>query len=139
MSDPQGDCEKLLGLAITFAEQMLTENGEFYPFGAAMAPDGELSAVSAYDGQEHPRAEEVIEFLKEALQDGARGGRYIATALAYDARISLPSGGASDAVTVLLDHRDDLSLIVQFPYRREDGAVSFDPPISQNGGSDIFL
>jgi len=139
MADPQADCEALLGLVIPFAEQLLVKHGTFCPIGGAMAPDGEVIPVAAYDGREDASPDDIIAHLKEALLDGAESGRYIATALAYDSTIDLPAGGESNAVTVLLDHRDDFSVIVYFPYRMAGGVVSFDPSFHQDGTRDVFL
>jgi hypothetical protein len=125
-------------MVIPFAEQLLAKHGTFHPIGGAIAPDGELIPVAVYDGREDAPAEDVIAHLKEALLKGADDGRYIATALAYDSTINLPTGGESNAVTVLLDHRDNFSVIVYFPYQMADRAVSFDPSFHQDGESEIF-
>ena len=138
MADAQADCEALLGLVMPFAEQLLAKHETFHPIGGAIASDGELIPVAVYDGREDAPAEDIIAHLKEALLEGAGGGRYIATALAYDSTINLPAGGESNAVTVLLDHRDDFSVVVYFPYRVADGTVSFDPSFHQDGESEIF-
>jgi hypothetical protein len=38
----KADAETLLNAVMPFAERMLAEHGEFYPYGAAMKPDGEI-------------------------------------------------------------------------------------------------
>jgi threonine synthase len=77
--------------------------------------------------------------LKQALIAGAVEGRYKATALVYDVRVTLPSSGEkSDAVAVALDHRDDYSVVVLIPYKIRNGKAVFGGAFSQRGESDIF-
>ena len=47
ISDAKVDAETLLNSALPFAEKMLSEHGEFYPFGEAMKPDGQIVSVGA--------------------------------------------------------------------------------------------
>lgn len=138
MSDPQADCNTLLGIVMPFAEQLLAQHGMFHPFGAALAPDGEAVPVTGYDGRDTAPAEDIIALLTEAFVEGAETGRYVATALAFDATIEMPEGGETSAVAIQLDHRDGLSVVVYFPYRLEDGRVAFDPSLQQDGASEIF-
>jgi len=39
MKTPKEECEELMGSVVPFAEQMLSQHREFYPFGRALAPD----------------------------------------------------------------------------------------------------
>src|SRR5215470_8582788 len=126
--DPKADCESLLNAVLPFAQQMLDRHGEFYPYGGAMTTDGQITAVAAYDGQEHPASADVIKFLKSAFVTGAREGSYRATALVYDVRVTLPSDGKkSDAIAVSLNHRSDYSVIVLFPYTIENAKAVIGP------------
>jgi hypothetical protein len=45
------DLNQLLNSLLPFAERTLAEHGEFFPFGTAMKPDGEIVAVSAYESR----------------------------------------------------------------------------------------
>src|SRR5262249_44675146 len=122
MSSPKEDCEVLMNSVLPFAEQMLTTYGEFIPFGGAMRPDGELISVGGDDGNEHPKSVDIIALMKEAYVAAARSGEYKATAIVYDVRITLPAtGDKSDAIAVSLDHRDNYSIVVFFPYRLDNG------------------
>jgi hypothetical protein len=115
-NDPKADCEALMNSVIPFAQQMLTNHGEFLPFGGAMRSSGELVSVAGYDGDEHPQSSDVIHLIKEGFIGAARQGEYRATALVYDVRVKLPStGDKSDAIAVSLNHRDNYSIVVVFP------------------------
>ena len=139
MNNPKADCEALMSAVLPFAEQMLSSYGEFFPFGGAMRSNGELVSVAAYDGNDHPPSEDVIRLMKEGFIEAARQGQYKATALVYDVRVKLPStGDKSDAIAVSLNHRDDYSIIVIFPYRIENGKLIMEAAYAQKGEADIF-
>jgi hypothetical protein len=42
MATPKDDVEKLMNALLPFAEKMLREHGEFYPYGGAMSADGKI-------------------------------------------------------------------------------------------------
>jgi hypothetical protein len=118
------DCNKLLNATLPFAEQMLRKHGEFFPFGARMLPDGEIVSVAAYDG-EHPPSQNLIDILQATFKADAAEGYMVATALVYDVRIVPPRESEKcDAIALDLDHRDNYSVIVFFPYiLADDGPV----------------
>ena len=123
MNTAKAESESLMNAALPFAEEMLQKHGEFFPYGQALDRKGKVVSVAATNGQEHPPSAEIISLLKKAFVQGANSGKYKATALVYDVRVQLPSTGAkSDAIAVSLNHRDDYSVVVFFPYRREAGS-----------------
>jgi hypothetical protein len=139
VSNAKQDAEKLMNSALPFAEKMLNEHGEFFPYGEAMRPSGEIVSVGADSGEEHPPSQELIDILKSAFKSAAAEGEYIATAIVYDS-LTIPPGSEAktDAVAVALDHRDDYSVVVFFPYALVDGSVEFQPPFAVKGAGDIF-
>jgi hypothetical protein len=139
MSGPKVDCETLMNWLLPFAQQMLERHGEFFPFGSAMRPNGEVVPVASYDSSDHPPSSELILLIKEGFVEGARKKQYKATALAYDVKVKHPSSGQiSDAIAISLNHRDNYSVIVLFPYRLERGKLSVDTAFAQAGEADIF-
>ena len=138
-NDPKTDCETLMGAVLPFAEQMLSNHGEFLPFGGAMRPDGELVSVAGYDGDEHPPSSDVIRLIKDGFVEAARQGQFKATALVYDVRTTVPStGDKSDAIAVSLNHRDSYSVVVLFPYKIEGGKLTVGDAFAHMGEADIF-
>ena len=127
MADPKSDAEELVDAKLFFGREMLETYGEFYPYGAAMTPDGEVVSVTAYDGDEHPRAQDVIAPFKGRFFDSqAKDGKYKATALFFDVLVTPPGASdKSDAIAVALDHRDNYSVIVFYPYELEGGEIRF--------------
>lgn len=139
MNSAKDDVEALMAALMPFAERMLTERGEFYPFAGGMKPNGEIVNVAGYDGREKPPSQDIINILKANLRADASVGTYKATAILYDVRITLPeSQQVSDAIAVALDHRNDYSKTVLFPYTLERGKVNLAAPFSERGAYSIF-
>ena len=139
MQTAKQDVEALMNDGVSFAEQMLRDHGEFLPFGRAMKTDGEIVHLAGYNGVEHPPSQEIIELLNDDFRSAARQGKYKATALFYDVRLGQGDGGdKSDAVAVALDHRDEYSVVVYFPYALQDGALSFGDLLAEKGTGRIF-
>lgn len=137
--EAKADCESLLSAVLPFAQQMLDRHSTFYPYGAAMTADGQITSVAAHDGQEHPASRDALALLKAAFVAGAKEGKFRATALVYDVRVTLPSDGKkSDAIAVSLNHRGDYSVIVLFPYAIENSKAVISPAFAQKGEADVF-
>ncbi len=139
MQGTKADCESLMNAVLPFAESTLLKHGEFFPFGGALTANGQIARVGVYDGREQPPSNDVILLLKQAFLQGAKCGEYKATALVYDVRVTLPSSDKkSDAIAVSLNHRDDYSVIIFFPYEIKEGRLQFGEVFAQKGEADIF-
>lgn len=135
----KNDCNQLLNATLPFAEKMLREHGEFLPFGAQMLPDGEIVSVGVDDGEDQPRSQNLIDLLKAAFKAGANGGDLIATALVYDVRVAPPGQDRKcDCIALDLDHRDNYSVTVFFPYSIADGAAALGDAFAMDGNYSIF-
>lgn len=112
------DLERVLSAAVPFARQMLTKEGEFFPYGSSMNADGKIAAVGAQVGNEHPKSAELIGLLRGAFQREAESGKIRACAVVYDTRV-VPPGKTEkiDAIAVELDHSGGMSIAVIYPYR----------------------
>lgn len=138
-SDAKADCAALAGSVLPLAEQMLTAHGAFIPFGGAMRADGQIVSIAGYDENEHSQSSEVIALLKGGFVDGARRGEYKATALVYDVKVKLTSTEEkSDAIAVSLNHRDNYSAVVLFPYDIDGGKLILGSILVQEGEADVF-
>ncbi|TPQ50498.1 hypothetical protein C2U72_13045 [Prosthecomicrobium hirschii] len=129
----------LLGSFIGFAEQMLEQHGEFYPYAGAMKPSGEVVSIGHHDGDEKPPRIEALESLRGFLAAEAGAGRIDATALFYDCRVSVPDSDAiTDAIAVELDHRSGSSLVCYLPYRLADGTLETGDIFANEGANAVF-
>jgi len=139
MTSAKSDAETLMNTVLPFAEKMLSEHSEFFPYGAAMKPDGEIVSVAGYDGHEQPPSQEIIDLLNTELRKDAALGLYKATAVVYDVRVVPPGSKAkSDAIAVALEHRDDYSVVVLFPYSISNGTLDIGAPFAEKGTRKIF-
>jgi hypothetical protein len=108
----QGDLVSLLNMTLPFAQQMLGKLGEFYPFGATVATDGEARLIAGELGQEHPASADVLSLIVERLRQDRSGLRAVAFCSAVRLR-------DSDAVRVELEHQDGQAMAVLMPYKRK--------------------
>ncbi|WDZ72002.1 hypothetical protein PWW31_13300 [Vibrio harveyi] len=118
MGKGKEDAQHLFDSVLPFAEKMLAEYGEFYPYGAAMTLTGDVVDVSVFEGNEYPPSSEIIDLLNSAFLKAAANREYRTTAVVYDVRITLPSGQLSDAIAVNLDHISGYSIVVYLPYKK---------------------
>lgn len=139
LADPKSQCEELLDSALPFAKKMLAEYGEFYPYGATLQSNGKIGSVGGYKGEEHPPSQSIIDFLRQAFRTQASEKTIIASALVYDVR-TVPPGQSqkTDAIAVELDHRDNYSMVVYFPYVITNAQVQLGSPFATKGVGRIF-
>lgn len=139
MSDPKADCDALMKAIHTLAKDMLTSHGSFLTYGGAMLPNGDivhLGFVYEEDGNDPAR---LLDYPKAVMRDAARQGKYKATAIVFDAYMTDRSTGVkSSAIVVMLDHRDQYSVVVVTPYTVEGGRLILGETFMQEGAADIF-
>jgi hypothetical protein len=139
MADPKSEAEELMNALLPFGRQMLERYGEFIPYGGAMKSDGEIVSIAGYDGDEQPLSQDIIDLLKDSYRLAARNGEYKATSIFYDVRVIPPgSEEKTDAIAVALDHKDNYSVIVLFPYKLDGSIVQFGEVFAEAGADDIF-
>lgn len=139
VGDASSETEQIMTTMIPLAKQMLEKHGAFAPYGGAMTPNGEVVPVVGYSGTEPPPSQEIIDALNAAFRAGADAGQYKATGLFSDVEVVPP--GATErthAVAVALDHQDDYSIVIFFPYKIVDGTVEFDVVYASPGESHMF-
>jgi hypothetical protein len=137
---PKEESEKLMDSLLPLAKKMLTQYGEFYPYGGYMKSDGSIVDVGAQDPDtDHPRSKDVIYILRQTLLETANDHRCIATAIIFDVTVVPPNSDLkSDAIQVCLEHVEGLSAEVFFPYSIIDGILQYGETFAQVGKRDIF-
>ena len=137
MSLAQPYVENLYGTLVTFAQDMLSEHGEFYPFCFTVSPDGSLAPLAIGDAGEHPSSAQVIEMLTGALRAKASAGEIIGAGLCYDVSIK-PVDGMTDAICIDIEVVDD-SFRVLVPYANGDsGDVEYGEPSAADKARSLF-
>jgi hypothetical protein len=108
---------ELVAYCREFANTMLSDSGDFYPFGAAMGTDEQVRAVGAHNGAEHPDPRELYRLLATTLSAEAVDGRVAATAIASN--VTIPSQytcECRDGIRVQLE-TEGFARFIYFPYR----------------------
>jgi hypothetical protein len=113
------DLDELLNALVPFAQEMLSKHGEFLPFGATMSVNGEITAEAAFDGEEPPPSERLIEMLTQAFRQKAVSGRIRAAGICCDVR-TIPPGQTdkTDALCIKLEHQSGEAANLYLPYRK---------------------
>jgi hypothetical protein len=110
--EEQDDLDGLVNAALPFAQQMLDEKGEFYPYAVALSDEGETQMVMGWGGGEQPTSAAMV----ETLVAGLRGDRDSLRAAALVANVRTTG---ADSVQVELEHRDGHVIVVQLPYKKK--------------------
>lgn len=139
-ASPKEQCEALMCEVLPIAKRMLTDDGEFYPYGGVMNEDGSITHVSAKEeGTDHPKSSTLIDILNTRFKEAAAAQQIRASAVVFDVLIKPPGGSEKvDAIQVNLDHRSDYSVEVLFPYSISDGKLLYGQPFAQQGDKLIF-
>lgn len=131
--DEPGDLDQLLSASLEAATQLLSAEGEFYPFAVALTEAGELVAPTVEPEDDQPTAEQVVDLLIEALRDGREAIR--AAAVVSDVMIAGDPGQERDAIRVELEPRVGDAVTVVVPY--SEGPV-LDEPFGMAGTARVF-
>ncbi len=140
MTSCKDECETLMSAVLPAAEQMLIEHHALQPFGSTLSADGQITQVGAWVAGSDPRTPELIADFETSFRDGAARGELKATALAQPVLTVPPGKDAPQAgVSIHLDHRDDYSVVVTFPYRfSSSGELVIEEPFAREGEHAIF-
>jgi len=134
------ECEALMSAVLPAAEQMLSEHQLLRPFGCTLSADDRIAQVGGHTPAPTLDDASLIAQFREAFRDGALRGELKATALAYSAESAVPGKVASQpAVFVHLNHRDNYSIVVTFPYHfSSQGELVIEEPFANDGEHDVF-
>jgi hypothetical protein len=137
--DASSETEEIMTTMIPLAKQMLEKHGTFAPYGGAMTTNGKVVTVVGYSGTELPPSQEIITALNAAFRAGAAAGQYKATGLFSDVEVVPPSSAEkTHAIAAALDHDDNYSVVIYFPYKIVAGTVQFDEVFASPGEGKVF-
>jgi hypothetical protein len=113
------DLDELLDVLLPFAKKKLQEHGDFHPFGALMQSDGAMEMVGASDGNEFPKAMDLIQILEASFRKSAQLGEIKAAGICCDVRV-IPPGeqDKTDAIQMTLEHLEGQTVSVFLTYRK---------------------
>jgi hypothetical protein len=137
---PREEMDTLLDALLRFAQQMLDNHGEFYPFAAAVRSPGEIEMVASASEEEHPDSSVLIESLYEGLARQAAAGEIRAAGVCADVRVIPPdSTDNTDAISVAIEHASGDPVEVFLPYAKKKlRGVQYGELFAQAGVSRVF-
>jgi hypothetical protein len=113
------DFDRLLAELLPFAERMLLQYGEFYPFAKSMSLVGEIRDVGGWDGNEHPSSSDLIRFLVDGLRHQAELGIIRAYGICLNVRARKSEDALmTDAICCRLEHVNGEAVAVFIPYHK---------------------
>ena len=136
---PKDECEDLLNEIMPAVNNLLIKNKEFYPVGAVMGKDGEISFTAYASENEHPTSEEVLQELIKMHKQKAEEDVIKASAIAWNAVGIGNTGKKSDMVAISLEHKDNYSVVIVEPYKIGlFKKVTFEQILANEGKTDIW-
>jgi hypothetical protein len=137
---PKLQSEELMNSLLTVAEMMLKEYREFYPYGGYMDRDGRICHVGVNDPDtEYPKSQDMIDILESTFREMAREKKCKAVAIVVDVRVTPPrSHIKTDAIQVSVEHVDNYSVQVFFPYSLVNDELAFGETFACRGEQRIF-
>ena len=104
----QKDIQNIIDYSHNFAETMLNNGKEYYPFGAKIDNNGELIAVGYKDNEtDFPESQKVIDELIAEFEQELNNGQIRAYGLTYDVRVQTKSlKDKTDAILIDIYHRN---------------------------------
>jgi hypothetical protein len=136
----QTDFNELVTPLLGLAETMLTENGEFRPFGARVAAGGQMALIDLAPTLVDPSNPLIVDALYATFRLEARTGTIRACAVCWDALVPREAGGGMmDAIAIGLEHRDgEPTMVVRGYERSPSGGFRFESPVTAVGRRHVF-
>jgi hypothetical protein len=138
MAEPRQEIEQLLNFLLPSAEEKLSTEGQFQPYAAMLAADGEVKSVTALLG-EAPDVADLLVALHEELRGQAAEGAIRASGIAADVTLTDPdSGDTTDAIQVELDHAETEAVDIYAPYESDGDGIKFGELVAAPGREPVF-
>lgn len=130
--------EVLMNELLGFAKKMLSEYGEFHPFGGYLRPSGSVVHVGVNSDVDDGDSQREMEFLVRGLKDLVVDGGPIGFGTVADVSLPSSSGEKRDAIKFFLEHEDGYCAEVFFNYKLTSGEVVILDVTAQQGESVFF-
>ena len=132
------EIEQLIHGTFPTVEKLMEEYGEFYPLANAIKNNGEMVPVGTYYGEEHPKAHELLEKLKEAFY--AKKNDYKALVIFYNVEVINPETNLKNkAIAVLAEEKaEKISYTFFYPFSIKKKEMIFYEPWKSSKEIEIF-
>jgi hypothetical protein len=139
MAEPTEEIQELLNFLLPQAERMLGDQGEFYPYAAAVERDGSIEPVAPAVDDGNPDVGDILVALHRDLREQAAEGAIRASGIAADVTLTDPdSGEVTDAVQLELDHAEADAIDVYVPYTNGAEGIEFGELVATSGQAPVF-
>ena len=139
MAEPTDEIQALLNFLLPQAERMLGEQGEFYPYAAAVESDGSIEPVPPTVDNGNPDVGDILVTLHNDLREQAAEGSIRASGIAADVTLTDPdTGETTDAVQLELDHADADAVDIYVPYVSSGEGITFGELVAAEGREPVF-
>jgi len=108
------DLQALSAPLFEFGEQQVRSYGAFLPFGARLSHDGKVGLHAAAGESELAASDEILQLLHEGLRS-ASSDASVAVAVCEWVKITPPGGKQTDAIKVLAEHANGLTVAFYLP------------------------
>jgi len=135
---PKEAVELLMNDGISFAKRMLSEYGEFHPYGRVLGADSKIVVVAVNDVNEYPIGAEYLQLLEDGLRDKASKDGDMAIATFANVPLRGKNAEPNEAIQVSLEHISGYSVNVYYPYSINEGDVKYGDLIAMTRAPNIF-
>jgi hypothetical protein len=133
------DLDRVARFLLEFAQLILNEQAGFFPFGAGMTADGEMTDLGT--DPENARPSVIVSRIHTALVRQAAAGEIVASGICTDVEITLP--GTTErwsAICIELEHLSGYAFELFVPYVfHAPGEVQYLDEFTAPGEAVIFV
>ncbi|MCU0660173.1 MAG: hypothetical protein MUD00_00970 [Candidatus Pacebacteria bacterium] len=129
--------DKLLNALVPFAQKMLIQHGEFYPFGMYLNSKDEIVAVENDFLEKHPTPKEVIDSLMQSFQVKKQEHDLHAFGIAFNA--NLYAGNTDGAISIHLEDAENKVISATLPYKKNESGEIMYKEMEFGNGENIVI
>jgi hypothetical protein len=113
------DTKKIIDCSIEFANKLLVEFQEFFPFAVAINLNGEIVPINYFDGNDQPASTDLINNLETLLDEQLLKNEKRAYAITYDVRVQKNSLSEKvDAIAIKIKQAETKDILLcYFAYK----------------------
>jgi hypothetical protein len=137
----KNEAEFLLNETLPFAKKMLSKYGEFHPFGGYINSEGNVAHIGGIIENEpdYPKGSDLNKVIFDSLREKALTGKCSAGIIILNVEIIHPESKLkTNAIQANVDHKDDYSAEIFYPYILKDETIIYEKPFAQAGDSVLF-
>ena len=136
--DSEEAVQILVNDGIAFATKMLSEFGEFHPYGRSLSKTFIISDIAAFNEADNPDNASYLELLENGLREKVSSDSDIAIATFTNVRLREENDNLIDAVQIGLEHEVGYAINIYFPYSINEEGVLYGELIAMERAANIY-